>query len=71
MAESYTALKNMSEPELIRRHDKQAGNTVSGLNRYATELRYRELIKALAGIQKALELEDIQGKLTEISWNTT
>ena len=55
MAESYNALKRMSEPELIRRHDKQAGNTVSSLNRYAVELRHRELMEALENIQKELE----------------
>ena len=55
MTESYNALKSMPEPELIRRHDKQAGNTVSSLNRYAAELRHRELMEALENIQKELE----------------
>ena len=68
MSRTYDELKNMSEEELIEAYDHKAQSTVSGLNHYAAELRHRELMEALAGIQKAVE--GVKEKLYEITFNT-
>ena len=42
IAHSIEELKKLSDAELIRKHDKEARNTVVGTQYYVDEIRYRQ-----------------------------
>jgi hypothetical protein len=45
MAESIEELRNLPDEEVIRRHDRIAGNTVVGTQHYLDELSRRDAVR--------------------------